>query len=85
MSEVGAMSKPSSSIRRTAGLGTLVSALLGVTLPCAPAMSADEPDVLNDSFFIALGTYLVDAAGHVDLHEMSDRSEEAARADLRQA
>jgi hypothetical protein len=30
-------------------------------------MSADKPDVLNDSFFIALGTYLVDADTDLEL------------------
>ena len=67
MGEVDAMSKPTRSIRHVAGLGAVVSALLGVALPCAPAMSADEPDVLNDSFFIALGTYLVDADTDLEL------------------
>jgi len=58
------MSKPRSSARHPAALGTAVLAALGVSLPCAPAMSADKPNVLEDSFFIALGTYLgVNAKG----------------------
>ena len=55
------MNKPRSSAKHPAGLGAAVFAVLGVALPCAPAMSADKSDPLNDSFFIALGTYLVDA------------------------
>jgi len=61
------MNKPRSSIRHTAGLVSVVSAVLGVGLPCAPAMSADTPDVLNDPFNFALGTYLVDADTDLEL------------------
>jgi len=61
------MNKPRSSAKHPAGLGTAVFAVLGVALPCAPAMSADKSDPLNDSFFIALGTYLVDADTDLEL------------------
>jgi len=61
------MNKPRSSIRHTAGLVSVVSAVLGVGLPCAPAMSADTPGVLNDPFNFALGTYLVDADTDLEL------------------
>jgi hypothetical protein len=67
MGEVDAMSKPSRSIRHMAGLGPVVSALLGVALPCAPALSADEPNLLKDPFFVALGTYLVNADTDLEL------------------
>ena len=62
------MSRPRSSIQHTFGLGAAVAALLGVGYPCAPAMSADKPDVLNDAFFFALGTYLVDADTDLELN-----------------
>jgi len=62
------MSKARSSIRRAAGLGTVVSALLGLGLPCAPAMGADDKDVLNQPFFVALGTYLVDTDTDLELN-----------------
>jgi len=65
---VDAMSKPSRPIRHMTGVGTVVSAMLGVILPCAPAMSADEPNVLKDSFFVALGTYLVDTDTNLELN-----------------
>jgi hypothetical protein len=61
------MSKPRNSARHPAALGTAVFAALGVALPSAPAMSADKPDLLNDSFFVALGTYLVDADTDLEL------------------
>ena len=61
------MSKPRISVKTTAGLGTALFAVLGVGLPCAPAMSADEPNVLEDPFIIALGTYLVDADTDLEL------------------
>ena len=61
------MSKPRSSAGLTAGLGAAAFALLGAGLPCAPALGADKPDLLNDSFFIALGTYLVDADTDLEL------------------
>lgn len=79
MGEVDAMSKPSRPIRHMAALGTLVSALLGVTIPCAPAMSADEPNALKDPFFVALGTYLVDA--DTDLELKGDAGEAGTRID----
>ena len=73
------MGKPRSPIRRVVGLGTVVFAMLGVGLSCAPAMGADEADVLNDRFIFALGTYLVDA--DTDLELRGDAGEAGTRID----
>jgi hypothetical protein len=56
-----------------------VFAVLGFGLPCAPALGADGPNVLNDSFFISLGTYLVDA--DTDLELKGDLGERGTRID----
>jgi hypothetical protein len=57
-----------------AGAGIAASALLGAMLPWAPAMSADEPNVLEDPFFFALGTYLVDADTDLELNGAAGQS-----------
>jgi hypothetical protein len=54
------MSNPRDSVRHAVKLEAVVAALLGVCLPCAAAISADKANVLEDSFFLSLGTYLVD-------------------------
>jgi hypothetical protein len=61
------MKKPGRSVKHSAGVGPAVFAMLGFGLPCAPAISADKPEPLDDPFIFSLGTYLVDADTDLEL------------------
>jgi hypothetical protein len=54
-------------LRRRAALRAAGAASILAILPISGAMSADEPDPLNDSFFVSLGTYLVNSDATIRL------------------